>query len=483
MSVSPLPIPAVPASNTSASNTSVSDVPALPLGAAAEETPPGSHPVEAGRRHRLGWSVRDLAHRSVARLRQLRWPAKTAIVLAMMAAASAAATVGWLETSFRRADRYARHGLWPETRLELARYLWLHPRSDAAHIAFAEACVRDEELSRTDGIAWAESHLERVPDRSPLAAMARSQQGRLELLLRLRPYRAEQLFRQAIKVNPRAIDPYFMLWKLGDLTGRSHLCETEFWQVYAAATPAERGGRLRELFMSQFFPATANPELDGVIGSFDAERNAARTEARRYIQFRDAEPDGPYGYAALGRWFGEEGDPKFALAILEKGRQEAPAWERDPLFLASLVNALIAVGELEQAAAVVDRWSAPQDGYEYWLSVGQVRHELRQDLEGALEAYGKALEFWPGPADWRTLNRQVACLNRLRRTDEAARLRERIAKLEALTCDEKLRSLRNSLGALDQPERIVELVEFYRELGRTREMRAWEEHAAWLRQR
>jgi tetratricopeptide (TPR) repeat protein len=144
---------------------------------------------------------------------------------------------------------------------------------------------------------------------------------------------------------------------------------------------------------------------------------------------------------------------------------------------------LIAVGELEQAAAVVDRWSAPQDGYEYWLSVGQVRHELRQDLEGALEAYGKALEFWPGPADWRTLNRQVACLNRLRRTDEAARLRERIAKLEALTCDEKLRSLRNSLGALDQPERIVELVEFYRELGRTREMRAWEEHAAWLRQR
>ncbi|MEY4176642.1 MAG: hypothetical protein RLY70_216 [Planctomycetota bacterium] len=425
----------------------------------------------------------DRRRRVLGRLGQLGWQGRLLLGLVIAAVLAGTAAFTWLETAFRRADRYARSGLWPETRTELARYLWLHPRSDAAHLSFAEACVRDEALSRADGIAWATSHLQQVPDQSPLAAMARSQQGRMELLLSLRPYRAEQYFRQAIQVNPRAIDPYFMLWKLGDLTGRSHLYEAEFWKVHEASTPAERGGRLREWFMSQFFPATANPELDGVIGSFDVERNAARTEARRYIQFRDAEPDGPYGYAALGRWFEQEGDPKFALAMLEKGEKEAPASERDPLFLASLVNALIAVGELERAAAVVDRWSATRDGYEYWLSVGQVRHELRQDLEGALEAYGNALQFWPGPADWRTLNRQVACLNRLRRTDEAAKLRERIAKLEALTSDAKLRSLRTALGAIDQPTRVAELVAFYRELGRTREMRAWEDHASWLRQR
>jgi len=411
------------------------------------------------------------------------WRRRAAIGIVVAAVLGAAAAVGWFESAFRRADRYARSGLWPETRLELARYLRLHPRSDAAHLSFAEACVRDEELSRTDGIEWATKHLEQVSDQSPLAAMARSQQGRLELLLRLRPYRAERFFRHAITVNPRAVDPNFMLWKLGDLTGRSHLYEAEFWQVYAASTPAERGGRLGEWFMSQFFPATANPELDGVIGSLDAERNAARTEARRYIQFRDAEPDGPYGYAALGRWFEQEGDPKFALAMLEKGARESPDSQSDPLFLASMVNALIAVGELERAAAVVDRWSAPRDGYEYWLSVGQIRHELRQDLEGALEAYGRALEFWPGPADWRTLNRQAACLNRLQRVAEATRLRERIAKVEALTSDAKLRSLRSALGAIDQPPRAAELAEFYRELGRPRETRAWEEHVAWLRQR
>lgn len=411
------------------------------------------------------------------------WRGKAALGLGLVAVLAGAAAIGWLETAFRRADRYARSGLWPETRVELTRYLRLHPGSDAAHLSFAEACVRDEDLSRTDGIAWATAHLGQVSDASPLAAMARSQEGRLELLLRLRPFRAEQSFRRAIEVNPRAVDPYFMLWKLGDLTGRSHLYEAEFWRVYEASSPAERGGRLREWFMSQFFPATANPELDGVIGSLDAERNAARTEARRYIQFRDAEPDGPYGYAALGRWFEQEGDPKFALAMLEKGEREAPAAARDPLFLASMVNALIAVGELERAAAVVDGWSAPRDGYEYWLSVGQIRHELREDLAGALEAYGKALEFWPGPADWRTLNRQATCLNRLRRADEAARLRKRIAKIEALTSDAKLRSLRSALGVIDQPARAQELVDFYRELGRARESRAWEDHVAWLRQR
>jgi tetratricopeptide (TPR) repeat protein len=411
------------------------------------------------------------------------WRGRVLLGLLLTAIFAAAGTVGWLEMAFRRADRYARSGLWPETRLELARYLRLHPRSDAAHVSFAEACVRDEELSRTEGIAWATAHLERVSDQSPLAAMARSQQGRLELLLRLRPYRAERFFRHAIAVNPRAIDPYFMLWKLGDLTGRSHLYEAEFWHVYEASTPAERGGRLREWFMSQFFPATANPELDGVIGSFDAERNAARTEARRYIQFRDAEPDGPYGYAALGRWFEQEGDPKFALAMLEKGEREAPESQRDPLFQASLVNALLAVGELERAAAVVDRWPAPRDGYEYWLSVGQIRHEHLQDLEGALAAYGRALAFWPGPADWRTLNRQAACLNRLRRAEEAARLRERIAKVEQLTSDAKLRSLRAALGSIEHPSRAAELADFYRELCRPRETRAWEDHVAWLRER
>ncbi|MFO0869690.1 MAG: hypothetical protein U0935_12230 [Pirellulales bacterium] len=404
-------------------------------------------------------------------------------LIALVVGAAAAGLAWYAHGGYARAEIMARFQLWPDAREQLTWYLFLHPRDDRAHLAFAEACIKDENLSREEGIEWAARHLAAVPDTSRYAAMARSQEGRLELFVAQRPYRAEQRFRHAMAVNPRAIDPYFMIWKLYDLTGRSHLAEAEFWRVYEASPLPERGSRLREWFMSQFYPATANPDLDRLMGVMDANQDAARTEAQRYVRFRDAEPDGPAGYAALGRWFEQEGDPKFGLTVLEKGLASAPQALDDPFFRATLVTVTIAVGEVQRADELVETWPEPRDGYEYWLSRAQVLQEARNDPAAAVEAYDRALAIWPGPADWRTLNRQAACLVRLRRDAEVAPLRERIQRVEQLTSDKNLRPLRVVLGSLDDPDKLKAVAEFYRQLGRPREAQGWDEYLEWLRAR
>lgn len=405
------------------------------------------------------------------------------LATAVVALAAGGFLVWQAQQGFQRAEQYARFGLWPDARQSLQWYLRLHPADDAAHLALAEAFVKDEALPRVDAVVGAAAHLAAVPDSSRFAAMARSQEGRLELFLLNRPERAERRFRHAIEVNPTAIDPYFMIWKLYDLTGRSHLAESEFWKVYEASHPAERGPRLNEWYMSQFYPATANPALDQLMGLGAPTQDAARTKAQRFIRFRDAEPDGAFGYAALARWFEQQGDPKFALQVLEKGAELAPSTARDSMFLATMINVLIAMGDIDRAGKVMKSWPEPHSGYEYWLSLGQVRQEVEGDAAGAMEAYDKALVDWPGPVDWRTLNRKAACLTQLRKTEEAAALRDQIKVVEELTNDKLHQSLRQALGSLEDPDKLQPVVDFYRRLKRPKEATGWEEYVTYLRTR
>ena len=405
------------------------------------------------------------------------------IAVAALAIAGGGFLAWQAHQGFQRAEQYSRFGLWPDARQSLQWYLRLHPSDDAAHLALAEAFIKDEALPRVDAVVGAAAQLAAVPDSSRFAAMARSQEGRMELLLLNRPERAEQRFRRAIEVNSAAIDPYFMIWKLYDLTGRSHLAEAEFWKVYEASHPRERGQRLNEWYMSQFYPATANPALDQLMGIGAPAQDAARTEAQRFIRFRDAEPDGSFGHAALARWFEQEGDPKFALQVLEKGAELAPSTARDPMFLSTMINVLIATGDIDRAEKVMQSWPEPHAGYEYWLSLGQVRQEVDGDAAGAIDAYDQALVAWPGPVDWRTLNRKAACLTQLRRSDEAAALREQIKVVEELTNDKLHQSLRQALGSLEDPDKLQPVIDFYRRLKRPLEATGWEEYAAFLKTR
>ncbi|MFM8252079.1 MAG: tetratricopeptide repeat protein [Planctomycetota bacterium] len=411
-----------------------------------------------------------------------RQPVRILLLVALGLLAIAAAGAWRVEGGLARAEQMAKFGLWSEVRTELSRYLWLHPQREEALLAMAEAYYNDEELPAADATVAARSYLVQVPDDSRFAAMARSMEGRMELFVLNRPQRAEQLFEQALTVNSRAIDPHFMIWKLYDMTGRSHLSEDHFWQVYEVTPQAGRGSRLREWYMSQFFPATANPTLDQLMAVANPrDPNAARTEGDRFVRFRNSEPDRSIGYAALARWFQHEGDAQFAQQVLDEGLEKAVEPGRDPFFVSTQVSIAIALGEFDGLRELIEEWPEPKTGYEYWVTRGNYSQEVEGDFAAAVESYDEALKYWPGQVDWRTLNRKASCLARLKRDADLARLRERIKVVESLT-DNKLHvSLRAALGAIDDPEKLQALQDFYERLERPREAAGWREYIAWLR--
>ncbi len=397
-------------------------------------------------------------------------------------AALAACAGGWVwaEHGLPEAQAMAKYGLWPEVRQALDRYLWLHPRDASSHLLYAESLVKDPPPEADEAWAQALAHLQAIPDTAPQGALARTQEGRVEFFLRYHPARAEALFRRAIELDPEMPEPYYLIWKVKDLTGRSHLAEPEFWKVYEASAPAVRGIRLREWYMSQFYPATANPFLDRVMGLVPAERNTPdQVEAFRLLGFRNAEPESPLGYAALARWFQQENDARAALETLDNdAAAKVPNAESDPYYLAVLIGILIELGEFDRADRCFQRWPEPHSGYEYWIAKGRVLQEVRGEYAEAIQAYDLALAEWPGQVDWRTRNRKASCMARLRDHDGAARERERAKTIEHAMDEKVHRQLRYALGFLNDPEQIQKVVEFYRKIDRPKEAAAWLEHIA-----
>ena len=232
---------------------------------------------------------------------------------AVVALAVVAAAWFWAATGLDDARGYAEYELWPETRVALQRYLWIHPGEPTAQLLLAEALIKDESLSTDEAAEEAFQCLRVIPDEASEGSRARLQEGRIEFFVLCRPTRAERLFRRAAELDPETPEPYYMLWKLKDQTGRAFSAEPEFWKVYEASPVATKAVLLREWYMSQFYPSTANPLLDRLMGIAPTERgDANRTEAIRFIRFRNAEPDSPLGYAALARWFQAANDAKSA---------------------------------------------------------------------------------------------------------------------------------------------------------------------------
>jgi tetratricopeptide (TPR) repeat protein len=388
----------------------------------------------------------------------------------------------WIERSWGQAQKLAAFGLWPDAHTAAARYLWLHPHDASARLLCAEAIVKDDRLPVAQAVAEAETHLRTIPDHAPAGARARAQEAGLELFLLYHPTRAEILLRRAIELQPESPQSYYLYWKLLDLTGRSHLAAPFFWKVYEASAVELRALRLREWYMSQFYPSTANPVLDRLLGIVKTPKyDAGQAEAQRYIRFRNAEPESPLCYAALARWFQLSGDSRFALESLEQGRDKMQNEEHDAFYLATMISLLIEQGEFDRAEECFKNWPEPHTGYEYWLAQGQVLQEVRSQYAEAVHAYDLALRDWPGPADWRTRNRKANCLAQLRDQTGAAREREQAKTIENLMTEKVHRRLRFVLGFLDRPELLQELVDFYQKIAGPREATAWSEHIARVR--
>ncbi len=254
-----------------------------------------------------------------------------------------------------------------------------------------------------------------------------------------------------------------------------------FWKIYEMTPERERGGRLREWYLSEFYPDTLNAPFDLRMG-FQAPETFPGDDVvyRRLIAFREAERDAAITHAALADWFHSHGDPKQADFLI----QQTPRLEkarRDPFFLAVNVKVLMDLGRFREAEELVSRWPAPRAGFWYWRWRGIVLEEVLKQDEAAFAHYDQALAASPGKIDWPLLNRKSQCLKRLGRNDEAAGVRSHAREVEERMAPENHKHLREVLADLSRPARLQEIVEFYRTLRRSREVKAWEEYIAFFK--
>jgi tetratricopeptide (TPR) repeat protein len=307
--------------------------------------------------------------------------------------------------------------------------------------------------------------------------VARSQQARLSFFVLHRPLEGQRLFEEAIKLDPDYIHARYLLWKLLDLTGRSDSAEPLFWQIYEKTPPGDRPYLMREWYMSQFFPASANPLLDIQMGYSDPSKPLQlNPEYVRLKEHRDAEPEEPVNHAALARWFQHDGDHTTALSLLEHGLK-IPGADKDPYFLSILLATLFERGDLDRAREFFQGWPEPREGYEYWRWAGMLADEADRNYPEAIKAYDQALAIWPGPVDWRTMYRRANCLARMRQPEAAAAARAEAKALESQMDTDIHMALREALDDKNLQDRakLQQVQDFYRALRRPREVAAWQE--------
>ncbi|GIW96618.1 MAG: hypothetical protein KatS3mg110_4659 [Pirellulaceae bacterium] len=405
-----------------------------------------------------------------------KWPWRTVAAGLVVGTSLALGIIGWwCNRGLSNAHRLLQRQRWSEARWELWRYLWLHPRQPSALLLLADSYIRDESIPQQEAAVRALDTLQQIPDQSTYAAEARTKEGWIQLFMLHQPSRAEEKLRHAAELDRFAVEPRYWLWKLYDLTGRSNLAEPVVWQVLELTPEADRAMRLREWYMSQFFPLSGCAALDfrmGLLG--ENEIPTVDVERRRFQLFRDAEPDRALGYAALARWLTREGMPQVALEVLQAGEKQLLDTEKShPFFLATMIEVLIDLGKFAEAEAYFLRWPDEDRSFEYWRWRGVIEEEVRGDYQAAVAAYDQALPVWPGPVDWRMRVRKANCLARLGRAEEAERVRREAKQIEAQMDNSVHAPLRAALADLNDRRSLLRMAEFYRDLGRPREAASW----------
>ena len=399
----------------------------------------------------------------------------TVIGAGLVVAVAAAAGWVWCDRGLEQAERLARHDLWQDVHAPLVRYLLVHPTDARANLLRAEALVKDGTVPLDARLAGTMAALGRIPDTAPEAAVARVAEGRTRLFLMYEPMAAEERLKRAVELDPGSFDGHMVLWKLYDLTGQPDLVEPHFWAAYEHAPDERQPLVLRDWYLSQFYPTIANAEADLLMGFRSSpQQDPQAVEVNRLMRFRLAEPGGPYGHAAMARWFREQGEFAFAVELLDTMAQRmTPADQAHPYFRGTLIDLLLELGEFERARELFDSWSGPTDVREYDLVRGRVMTDVLGDAVEAEAAFARALDGWPGPIDWRTMSRHATSLVRLGRTAEAEAERERIKESQAAMEESVLRGVRDRLQNLEDAEGLAEVVAFYRRIGRDREAECW----------
>jgi len=379
-------------------------------------------------------------------------------------------------------ERAMQLGQWEVARKQLNRFLWLHPEDDRARMMIAEVLVKDESLDGQQAVDRAIEHLECVTDDSLLAATARMRQARIELLMLQHPGRAEALLRRSLELNADQLDSNYLMWKLLDLTSRGNWCEPNFWKVFDQTPQAQRASRLREWYMSQFYPGSANPTLNRMMGFLEeGQPDGVLVERFRLVVFLKDEPDRAVNYAAWAWWLHDDGNPKLALDVLEQGMQKLKQPQQNAFFVSVMLTVLFDLGRFDEMGRWMDLWPEPHSGFPYLRWKAVYLDEVEGEYAEALTQYERAIVIWPGPADWRIQSQMANCLSRMGRLDRAAAVRSRAKQIEELMDVEVHAHLRKVLGDLDNAERLEEIVEFYRKIDRPREADAWQAHVDALR--
>lgn len=371
---------------------------------------------------------------------------------------------------------------WMTARIELGNYLQVFSTDESARLNLAEAYFKDATLNSEQAVSLAIQQLEHIPRESSHWPAARVQEARMTLFARLQPYRAESLLRELLATHPENVDANYVLWKLYDLTGRSHLAEPHFRKVLEATPNEQRPLRLREWYLSQFYPATANPELDQLMGfqQPDEVRNAV-TELRRLQVFRDHEPKAAVNHAIAARWYSLEGDPKSALRILQEALDVADEPLQDPFFVATLIQVLFDLGEFDNASKYFRAWPGERSGYEYARLAAILADEVEQDYARAIENYRQVISVWPGIADWRIQYRLARCLAKSGDERTAQEMTRKAKDVESLMEEDVHSPLRRMLAKPDQLEICQRMTQFYEQLGLEFEAKHWRDQVQRLR--
>jgi tetratricopeptide (TPR) repeat protein len=405
-------------------------------------------------------------------------------VVALLAAGTSVATaVIRAHCGYRAAEHFVAHHLWPQARERLESYLWLHPNDGQARLLMADALVHDETLPAAESASQAIQYLAQIPDDSPWAAEARFREGGFYFLILQQPGRGERLLRRAIELGEgqRAQQ---LLWTLLSFSGQADQTEDLFWQVYEQSAEDERPLRLREWYLYQLSPVDAHEYLDRQMGILSPSETPNRsTESRRYLRFREREPESPIGHVAVAQWCQEEGDPEFALRVLKAAAKQLPEADSDRFFLSVSIATHLDLGQFEEARACFCKWPQSDRGHAYWKWRAAIYDDVLHRHEEALAAYDQALTLWPGPADWTLHHRRAVCLARVRRLGEAETAKERVEHLKRLMTSEASGRRRAALNSLANPDQLAEVAQFYRQLGRNREADCWERHIERLRSR
>lgn len=377
------------------------------------------------------------------------------------------------------AKRDMLRGEWTEAKAHVSEYLSHFPDDADAHFLMAEALVkenRDEDPG--ESVKLAIQHLRKIAGNSELVAKARLQEGRLAFLVLKQPARAEQLFRESLSLDPNSLDANLLMWKLLDLTDRHIFSREYFWRVYELSSGRDRVIRLREWFLSEFYPITANAEFTSVFGAKEIGKIPASVNL--WVRFRESEPEASFIHAALANYYLEGGRPTSSLELLKEAPDLAKAMQ-DPVFVTALFDTLTTLGEFDKATTCFKQFPEPHSGYLYFRTEGVYRQQVLNDAANAIHSYESALETWPAKFDWGLMTRLAECLRKAERNDEAQAVQARVALLtKEVVTNEKMSELRDKLRNLGDASVVKEMCELYRGFELAEEANAWEDHRQYL---